>query len=118
MSQNKPVGIKWISYFQLFGSIMLLFTIGVEQNPAFNVRFGVPFLPELFVKGFLIVCGAFVAYGYLQQTKWGFWSMLIYSILLCVTGLQVSVGTAVYPFVVVIYTLMHHKEFNILFKKK
>lgn len=125
MEQKQPIGIKLISYFQFFGAIALLIAINIEQNPAFNVRFGVPFLPELFVKFLVIVFGTLIAYGYLRKTKWGFWSMLIYSILFLGISLQEHtqpfIGNAIYSFIVVIYTLMHFKDFNISFhlnKKK
>ena len=125
MKQKQPIGIKLISYFQFFGVIALLLSINIEQNPPFNVRFGVPFLPELFVKFLVIVLGTLIAYGYLKQTKWGFWSMLIYSILFFGISFhkhtQPFIGNASYAFVVAIYTLRHFKDFNLSFhlnKKK
>lgn len=121
MGQKQPIGIKWISYFQFFGVIALLITINIEQTPALNVRFGIPFLPELFVKILIIVLGTLIAYGYLRQTKWGFWSMLIYSILFSIISsfqgqTQPFIGNAIYAFIVAIYTLVHFKDFNISFK--
>ena len=63
MDRKQPIGIKWISYFQFFGAIAVLMTINIEQTPALNVRFGVPFLPELLVKILIIVLGTLIAYG-------------------------------------------------------
>lgn len=72
----------------------------VEQTPAFNVYLGVPFLPELLVKVLCLIIGGLIAYGYLMQAKWGFWSMLFYSFLLGIISLQEQtqplLGNAVY----------------------
>lgn len=121
MDRKQPIGIKWISYFQFFGAIAVLMTINIEQTPALNVRFGVPFLPELLVKILIIVLGTLIAYGYLKQTKWGFFSMLVYSILFggisCFQAqIQPFIGNGIYAFIVAIYTLGHFKDFNISFK--
>lgn len=121
MNQKQPIGIKWISYFQFFGVIAVLMTINIEQTPALNVRFGVPFLPELLVKILIIVFGTLIAYGYLKQTKWGFFSMLGYSILFggvssFLGQSQPFTGNAIYAFIVAVYTLVHFKDFNITFK--
>lgn len=125
MKEKSLIGLKLISFFQFFGVIALLRWFNVEQTPAFNVYLGVPFLPELLVKVLCLIIGGLIAYGYLMQAKWGFWSMLIYSFLLGIISLQeqtqLLLGNAVYWFVVWGYTLIHFKDFDVTFylnKKK
>lgn len=119
MNNKGPIGITFISYFQMLGSIVLLMAIKNEQTPAFNMRFGVPFLPELLVKILVIGFGILIAFGYLKQTNWGFWSMLVYSVLFCgmsfLQETQPFIGNAIYSFIVIIYTLRHIHDFNLSF---
>lgn len=114
------MGIKMIGWFQIFGALVVLFTLNIEQNPPFNERFAVPLIPEVYVKPAVVIITAIIAYGYLQQVKWGYWSMLIYSILFCCISLfQVSsnqnqpyIGNAIYAGFVAVYTLLHFKYFQ------
>lgn len=120
MKTKSPIGITLISLYQIFGALMVLFTLNINQTPAFNIRFAVPFIPELLVKISLVVFSLIISYGYLKQTKWGYWSMLIYSISFCCLSLsQVSkygsqpfVGNAIYAAIVSIYTVTHTKYFT------
>lgn len=119
MDTKQPLGIKFISCFQLIGGFTLLFTLNNQQTPLFNIRFNVPFIPELVVKICVGVLALIIAYGYLKQFKWGYWSMLIYSILFCCISLiniikytsQPFIGNAIYAAIVTIYTLLHSKYF-------
>lgn len=85
------------------------------QTPPFNIRFAVPFIPEIIVRILVCTFALIIAYGYLKHLKWGYFSMLIYSILFCFTSLtQVSkygsqpyIGNAIYSAIVVIYTIFH-----------
>lgn len=120
MKAKNPMGIKIIGCFEILGALAVLFTLNVQQNPPFNVRFAVPFVPELLVKIFVVVFAIIIAYGYLRQTKWGYWSMLIYSILFCCVSLfqatnydsQPFVGNAIYSAIVTIYTMLHAEYFT------
>ncbi|WP_160031549.1 hypothetical protein [Paenibacillus sp. An7] len=117
---KNPMGIKIIGWFQIFGALVVLFTINMEQNPPFNERFSVPFIPELFVKLALVVIAMIIAYGFLKHEIWGYWSMLIYSILFSgISFLQAAsyqsqpyIGNAIYAGFVAIYTLLHFKYFT------
>jgi len=120
MKAEKPIGITIIGLFQLVSSLAVLFTFNIKQNPPFNVRFAVPFIPEPLVKIFVVVFSIIIAYGYLRQITWGYWSMLIYSILFCCISLfQVSnygsqpfIGNAIYSAIVTLYTMLHVKYFT------
>lgn len=72
MDMKNPIGIKFIGWFQILGALAILFTLNVQQNPPINVRFAVPFIPELLVKIYLGVFAIIIAYGYLKQLKWGY----------------------------------------------
>lgn len=120
MKAKNPMGIKIIGLFQIVSALVVVFTFNIQQNPPFNIRFAVPFLPELLVKIFVAVFAIIIAYGYLRQTKWGYWSMLIYSILFCCVSLfqvtnygsQPFLGNAIYSAIVTIYTMLHAKSFT------
>lgn len=50
---KRPFGIALIAYFYIFGAIILLLTLGIKQDIGINVRFGVPYLPEIAVRIFI-----------------------------------------------------------------
>ena len=116
---KNPIGIKFIGWFQILGALAILFTLNVKQTPPINVRFAIPFIPELLVKICLGVFAIIIAYGYLKQLKWGYWSMLIYSILFfCISATQLTkyssqpfIGNAIYAAIVPIYTIYNRKHF-------
>ena len=122
MKGKELLGIKFIGWFQVFGAIMVLLTLNVQQTPAFNVRFGVPSIPELLVRLFVGGFGIIIAYGYLKQNRWGYWSMLIYSIMFCFIsinqinqyGSETFVLNAIYSGMVALYTFINRKYFIII----
>lgn len=119
MDMKNPIGIKFIGWFQILGALAILFTLNVQQTPPINVRFALPFIPELLVKICVGVFAIIIAYGYLKQSKWGYWSMLIYSILFfCISVTQITkyssqpfIGNAIYAAIVTIYTIYNSKYF-------
>lgn len=119
MKKNNFIGIKLIGWFQVFGALVLLLTLNVEQNPPFNIRFSMPFVPEILMKIVVIVMSLIIAYEYLKQTKYGYWSMIIYSTIFCCIsliqsvkyGMQPFIGNTIYSSIVVIYTIVHRKYF-------
>lgn len=36
MKEKNPMGIAFIEWFQIFGALMILFTLGIEQSPMIN----------------------------------------------------------------------------------
>jgi hypothetical protein len=120
MEMKRPFGITLIGYFYIFGAIVLLLTLGVKQEIGMNIRFGVPYIPETVVRIFIIAVSLIIAYGYLNLKKWGYFSMIIYSILFLIISLnQVSVynsqpiiGNAIFSIIVLIYTVIKRKYFH------
>lgn len=120
MERENPKGIKFIGWFQIFGALAVLLTLNVEQDVAFNVRFAVPFMPEKLVQILLVVISIVIAYGYLNQRKWGYWSMLVYSIAFFFISLlqainyvsQPFIGNTIYSAFVAMYTFLNSKHFN------
>ena len=117
--KKTPMPIKFIGWFQILGALAVLFTLKVQQTPPFNIRFAVPFIPESIVKICVGIFAIIIAYGYLKCLKWGYWSMLIYSILFCCISItqiieyggQPFIGNAIYSAMVGIYTIFHSKYF-------
>ena len=120
MKSESPIGITFIGCFKILSALVILFTLNVQQTPPFNIRFAMPFIPELLVRLCVVIFSLIIAYGYLRQNKFGYWSMLIYSILFCCIsffqaskyGNQPFIGNAIYAAIVTVYTLLHRKDFN------
>ena len=121
MESKNFMGVKLIGWFQLLGGFFVLLSLGTQQTPAFNIRFGVPFLPEILVKLCVGILAVIIAYGYLKYFKWGYLSMLIFSCLFCLIsftqalsqGSQPFIGNFIYSAIVVIYTLYRSKYFKV-----
>ena len=119
MVTKRHFGITFIGYFYIFGSIVLLLTLGVKQEVSINVRFGVPYLPEMIVRIFVALFSIAMAFGYLKLKKWGYWAVIIYSILFLLVSMnQIShyniqpfIGNAIYSVIVLIYTFMNRASF-------
>lgn len=120
MKVQNPIGIKIIAWFQIFGALTILFTLNIQQSPPFNIRFAMPFVPEILMKILIVVFALMISYFYLRQTKYGYWSMLIYSVLFCCISLfqsinydiQPFIGNAIYSAVVIVYTILHRRCFK------
>lgn len=120
MKVQNPIGIKLIAWFQIFGALIVLFTLNIQQSPPFNVRFAMPFIPETIIKILLVISTLIISYGYLRQTKYGYWSMIIYSVLFCCIsffqsinyGIQPFIGNTIYSGFVTIYTILHREYFT------
>lgn len=120
MKTKTPIGITLIGWFMILSALAVLFTLKVQQNPPFNVRFAMPFIPELLVRLCVVIFSLIIAYGYLRQSKFGYWSMLIYSILFSFIsfvqaskyGSQPFIGNAIFSTIVAVYTLSHSKYFT------
>ena len=119
MKRSMPFGVMFIGWFQIFSCIVLLLTLNVPQDPAFNVRFGVPFIPEILVRVIVGVVEMVIAYGYLRGFKWGYYTMLIESIgfsLISIKQISVYGGetfalNAIYAALVAIYTFRNRRTF-------
>ncbi len=127
MIKKERLGILFIGIYQMISALVILVTLNVQQNPQFNIRFGVSFLPELLVKIIIGVGSIIVSYGYLRQLKWGFWGMIAqsgYFFLVCIIQLisisiwKVPIGIIFYHALVIIYTLFHYKDFGIFNKSE
>lgn len=120
MKLQNPIGIKIIAWFQIFAALTILFTLNIQQSPPFNIRFAMPFIPEVLMKIFIVVFALIISYFYLRQTKCGYWSMLVYSFLFCCISLfqsinydiQPFIGNSIYSAFVIIYTILHRRYFT------
>ena len=119
MQKETPAGVKLIGCFYIFGAVVLLLTLGIKQDFEFNIRFGVPGIPEIIVRLSIIVLSLIMAYGYLKLEKWGYWIMILYSIVFLIISLnQVSVyksqpfiGNVIFSLIVIIYTFTKREFF-------
>jgi len=117
---NKSIVIKLIGYFYIFGAIILVLTFGVKQEINFNIRFGMQYIPESIFKVALILVTAIMAYGYLKMKIWGYWMMVIYSILFLFASLngisnynsQPFIGNTIFSIIVLACTFKQRKSFT------
>ena len=114
---KRPFGVSFISYFYIFGACVLLFTsifYDSGVNP-FSVaeRFGLANAPEQLVRIVVAIISLIMAFGYLGLKKWGFWFMMIYSLLFGTLSLSLAIshnqqpfiGNAIFSVIIIIYTL-------------
>lgn len=127
MIKKERLGILFIGIYQIISALVILMTLNIQQNPEFNVRFGVPFLPELLVKIIIGIGSIIISYGYLRLLRWGFWGMISqsgYFLLVCMIQLtaisnwKVPIGILFYHGIVIIYTLFHYKDFELTNERK
>lgn len=116
---RRPFGISLIGYFYIMGSIIILLTLGIEQTINFNVRFGIPFVPESIFRIILSIYSLVLAYGYLKMYKWGYWNMTLYSSLFLFISIgliiqyetQPFIGNAIFSTLILVYTLRNRHSF-------
>lgn len=120
IDMKRPTGISFIGYFYIFGAIILILTLGIKQDIDINIRFGVPFLPEIAVRIFVALFSIIMAYGYLNLKKWGYWTMIIYSIVFSIISInqmyiyhsQLFIGNIIFSIIVLFYTFNKRHIFH------
>jgi hypothetical protein len=119
MEMKRPFGITFIGYFYVFGAIVLLLTLGVKQEIGMNIRFGLPHTPEIIVRISMIALSLSMGYGYLNMKRWGYWTMIVYSLLflgislnqVAVYNSQPFIGNVIFSLIVLIYTVVKRNLF-------
>ena len=106
MERSRPFGISFIGYNYIGGALALLISLNVEQVVPFNMRFAILGIPETTVRVFVMLFSLIVAYGYLKQTKWGYWTMMIYSALFFSIGLIQMTRYNIQPYIVNTFYLL------------
>lgn len=120
---KRPLGISVISYFYIFGAIVLLFTAIFNDVNANSIgiaeRFGLPNVPERFISILVALITLGMVYGYIRLKKWGFWLMLTYSVLFGImSSLLISnqseqpfIGNLIWSIIFIAYTIYVKREF-------
>ncbi|MGE7918217.1 hypothetical protein ACQKM9_04605 [Viridibacillus sp. NPDC093762] len=114
---ERPIGVKLISFFYIFGAVVLLLT-SIFYNHEQNVigiakRFGVPNAPERILRIILALLTFVMVYGYANLKKWGYWSMIAYSILfgllsmtlMTTQNIQPFLGNMIWSLIILIYSI-------------
>lgn len=117
---KRPYGVTLVGYFYLLGAIVLLFTLGVQQDVGINERFGVPYLPEIVVRISVALVSIIMAYGYLNLRKWGYWAMVVYSVIFFGISInqfhvyrsQPFIGNMIFSIIVIFYTFINRRSFH------
>lgn len=121
MDKKRPSGITLIGYFYIFGAVVLILTLFTNPTEKFAIaiRFGLPNVPENIMRALVAIISLIMSYGYLKLKKWGYWTMIIYSILFLFISLdmviiynsQPFIGNAIFSLIVLIYTFSKRKYF-------
>ncbi|GAA0336806.1 hypothetical protein GCM10008931_30510 [Oceanobacillus oncorhynchi subsp. oncorhynchi] len=120
---KRPLGVTLISYFYIFGAIVLLST-AIFYDPNANAigiaeRFGLHSIPERLMRVILALFSLVMVYGYIRLKKWGFWIMITYSIIFAAISLvlisnqtpQLYAGNMVFSIIVLLYTIYVKRVF-------
>ena len=120
---KRPLGVTFISYFYIFGSIVLIVTaIGFNADAnEFGIadRFGLPNFSEQWFRFILAGISLIIIYGNMRLKRWGYWMMLVYSIGFCAISYtllftyyqQPFIGNFIWSLMVIIYTIWVRKSF-------
>ena len=121
---KRPIGISIISYYYIFGAFILFITSIFYESHINEIgisdRFGLTHVPEQFMRVVVASTTLIIIYGYMKLKKWGFWLMIVYSILFGTISLvltitynqQPYIGNMIWSFIVLLYTLHTHKSFK------
>jgi len=124
-----PFGVSAISYFYVYGALLLLFTgifYHVEaQDMGVADRYGLENFPEQLFLIILAVVTLVIVYGYMSLKPWGFWLMIFYTIgfgimsFMLVFSLeeQLFIWNAVWAALVIVYSYSVRKSFFKMEKK-
>ncbi|MGF9978202.1 hypothetical protein [Viridibacillus arvi] len=114
---ERPIGVTLISFFYIFGAVVLLLTsIFYHHEPngiGIAERFGTPNAPERLVRVLLALATFAMVYGYANLKKWGFWSMTVYSILfgllsmtlMTAQNIQPFLGNLIWSLIIIVYSI-------------
>ncbi|WP_062048243.1 hypothetical protein [Bacillus sp. JCM 19034] len=120
---KRPLGVSLISYFYIFGAIVLLFSTIFYNTDANSIgiseRFGLPNAPERLFRVIVALFSLIMVYGYIRLKKWGFWIMITYSVtfgvisslLITIQSQQPYTGNLILSIAVVAYTIYVKKTF-------
>ncbi|MFF3099547.1 hypothetical protein [Viridibacillus arvi] len=120
---ERPIGVTLISFFYIFGAVVLLLTsIFYHHEPngiGIAERFGIPNGPERLVRVILALTTFVMVYGYANLKKWGFWSMIVYSILFGLLSITLMTSQNIHPFlgnliwslIIIVYSICVKSDF-------
>ncbi|MGP1908007.1 hypothetical protein ACTSEZ_07530 [Metabacillus sp. JX24] len=114
---RRPLGVSLISFFYVFGAVVLLFSVVFYNADANSIsiaeRFGLPNVAERLMRVGVASFSLLMVYGYFRLKKWGFWIMIAYSItfglisssLITNQLYQPYLGNLIFSIIVVTYTI-------------
>lgn len=122
MKNKRPKGVIFIGCFYIFGAFALFISLisSVEQDVSIGLRFGLPSISDHIIIPIVIVLSLAIAYGYLKLSKWGYWLMMLYSVVFLFISLALSIqynsqpftGNTIWSIIVLIYTYGKRNYFH------
>jgi hypothetical protein len=119
---SPPLGIKLISFFYLFGAVVLIFTMFTnygEVAEQITLRHGLPLGLKSIILPLVVILAIAIAQGLYSLSKWGYYLSLIYLIyfgavslyILSSTMKQPYIGNIIWSLIVVIYLIIKRRLF-------
>ena len=120
---KRPIGVSLISYFYIFGAMVLLFTAIFYNAEANSISiaesFGLTIVPDRLMRVLVALLSLGMVYGYIRLKKWGYWIMITYSVLFGIISLlllsnqpyQPFIGNVIFSIIILAYTIYVKKEF-------
>ncbi|MFD4704133.1 hypothetical protein ACFWM3_04610 [Gottfriedia sp. NPDC058432] len=100
---KKPLGISVISYFYIFGAIVLIISSVFYNTSTDSIgiaeRFGVSNVSEPLFRVIVAFITLMMIFGYIRLKKWGFWFMISYSLLFGSISLNLSIQHNQQPYI-------------------
>lgn len=124
MIQQRPLGVKLISIFYLWGAGVLIFGLFFldMSGETFGIatRHGLPSTLEVPARILIAILAICLSYGLFQLRRWGFWFAIIYSIyflfissvLYTETKNDLFTGNAIWAAIVLVYILVKRRVFT------
>lgn len=123
MKEKRPLGVSLIGGFYIFGASILIITL-ILGSPIGEYgiadRLGLPNVPENIARLVIALLSLIMAYGYLKLERWGYWTMMLYSLYFLVVSIVLSIqynqqpfyGNIIWSIIVILYTFIKRKNFD------
>lgn len=122
MKQNRPKEMTLIGSLYIFEAIIVLLAlvVGGEEGLYIGVREIVSDIPANILIPILTMLKLFIAYGYLKLKNWGYWLMMLYSLVVILMnsylmlqfGLQLYIWQTMFSVYVLRYTYQKRSVFS------
>lgn len=122
MKQTRPKEMTLIGSLYIFEAVIVLLAlvVGGEEGLYIGVREIISNIPANILIPIVTILKLIIAYGYLKLKKWGYWLMLLYSLVVILMnsylmlqfGLQLYIWETMFSIYVLRYTYQQRNIFT------